>query len=602
MENREENSTLIETNAKHRPFAMGGSDSYLISFEDMVPDRLGDHIKDNMMGLWFPPYRLLSSIEVEKDGLIPKPVEMITTGRRRSFIYDGFQLHISFESSSGSLVLEVNASREGELALILRPGIIPIWGTNTRFQSNTSINESSIVWEILPVKERIELELPPGSRALPRNGSIAISFTGDARFRFSRIADNGDPDSTSSWGRIVSMKGTELHGVGGGLGGYFDWAKTNLKWLYFQYRNGINCIAAGQPEFPWFFSIDTFLSLDGMLASGFFDMTRNSLDFLFRLAEKQNGRMPHEILATGEISNPGNLEETAYMPIALAKYFKWTGDRSLVDRYLPVAISGLKSLYESGMKGKAVMEDHDAGEGVDIDTLSYYVKAVDSLEYLQKRCGCVIENEVLKMLTEKREETKKFILSEMWMDEFKAYADRHIDGIPVMKGFWTTIMPFEQGIAPKGRFEAFVNGEHFREISKEDGLRVDKNGFVMPVNTGLLVNASLKYGNFQIAWANFHKNLGTFGKFSTASFPEITNHSRGCFLQAWSAALIIENLITGFFGVEPDNETVKMAPKFAEGYGLEGAELLNLRIGTKAYRIRYSSARDYSVEGVQHNA
>src|SRR5205085_5679590 len=64
-------------------------------------------------------------------------------------------------------------------------------------------------------------------------------------------------------------------------------------------------IMAGLQGFAWYFGCDTYYSLSGLLVS---DQTQTGLATLKLLASyggKQRGRIPHEIVQTGEMFNPG---------------------------------------------------------------------------------------------------------------------------------------------------------------------------------------------------------------------------------------------------------------------------------------------------------
>lgn len=597
MAGKEENNRVIISETSHKPFSVSGPDSYFISFEDLVPGKLGDHINDNMMGLWIPPFRLLSSISVKRNGILMKPIGMTISDSGRVFDFSDFDLGLSYSRQDGCFKLDVISTHMARpVDLILQTDVIPIWGIEAGYGFSTHERNGRVDWEIDPIGEEVELSAS-GEYELAVEGSVVkIRVLRDATCWIRRKSRPLPEQSVSEWSALVQEVGTDLNSPGSDLGYYFNWAKSNMKWLYFHYDGERKCIAAGQPEFPWFFSVDTFIALEGILSAGFFGIARNSLDTLFSLAQSRNGVMPHEILATGKISNPGNLEETAYMPIALRQYHAWTGDDSLIRRHLRTALKGMNILAGTDLKGKGVMEDHNAGEGIDIDTASYFVRALEALEYLSHETCMEIDGENLQSINGLHGRWKKFVLEEMWVKEHSAFADRYIDGVPVMKGFWTTIIPFEQGLPDRSKFEQFVKGDHLGKMVTHDGLRVDDNGFVMPVNTGLLVKAALKYGYPEMAVENLRKNLGTFGKFSSASFPEITNNSKGCFLQAWSAALAIENVVCGFLGIKPTPEGPEVNPVWSDYIAPPGSLLSNLRVRDKTYSITLEGAGKYKID------
>lgn len=583
---------LFQTHVRHAPFAVTGPRSYYIGFEDFYPDRLGEHIKNNMMGLWFPPYRILESIYFEKDGAIMKSRDLKLSKDYRLFFFDGFEAVMFITEDRSSLVFKIksNPAVVSGVSVHLKCNVIPIWGISPEYK-----------WELKGIGDSPKLEINNGEMnisfcqsglgeakisddeivyPITGNGSLIIS---DAK-HVSRKVSSNRPNKYAEFDRNY----TQLITGNSELNTRFSWSKVNISWLYADYGSGLTCITGGQPEFPWFFSIDTFIALSGILSSGFFDVAHNSLDTLFTFAANQKGIMPHEILVNGVVSNSGNLEETAYMPIALWQYYNWTADSTLLKKHFDTAVKGYERLLENGLKGKGVMEDHNAGEGIDVDTVCYFINGGNRLLQINDLINGGISTSLSSRLKDDVAHWKKFLNREMWIRDENAYADRYVDGVPLLNEFWTTILPFEQGLASnKGRYERFIRSPYFENMSTREGLKVDRNGHVMPVNTGLLVNGALRYEDTETAWDFFSRNLSSFGKFSTASFPEITNNNRGCFLQAWSGALVVENVVGGFLGVTAEGGMLKVSPRMPKELNLLKVRLNNLRAGDKSYNITF---------------
>ena len=72
---------------------------------------------------------------------------------------------------------------------------------------------------------------------------------------------------------------------------------------------------------------------------GQYELARETLKLLADYSEKVNGngRIVHEITTYGLCSNPGNTQETAHFVTALWNYWRWTGDRSLINETMPLA-------------------------------------------------------------------------------------------------------------------------------------------------------------------------------------------------------------------------------------------------------------------------
>lgn len=578
-------SLSIIEKPQHRPFAITGPSSYFIGFDDFRPDTLGEHLKGDMMGIWFPPYRFISSLSFWRDKQLETAVEFETHPRKRVFHFIGFDVIISVDGLCSSMRIEVapKGDFKGSVEAKFKVGVLPIWDTFPSYEYGVKLEADSPKISINGGESDLRIKTDSDHYAQIDEENIVMEMDKPTVLTLTHEKGSQPDKVDRERGRYRYNESgySVLHCREEGLKSKFQWSKVNMEWLYSEYDSSLRCITAGQPEFPWFFSIDTFISLEGLLSSGYFEIAKNSLSTLFNIQERQKGRMPHEILANGKVSNPGNLEETAYAPFALMQYYKWTLDAELPGRYLNTASMGLEKLLSEGLKGKGVMEDHNAGEGIDIDTVCYFIKGCHSLVYFDDKFGGMLKDETRDKLIGESVVWGRFIEDEMWIPEENAYADRYIDGVPRLKGFWTTIIPFEQQLAPIEHYNRFAGSQYFMNMLSDEGLKTDQNGAIMPVNTGLLVKSMVNYNDLEKAWSLFLKNISTFGKFSSGCFPEISNNSRGCFLQAWSGAVNVENLIEGFMGIYPQDGQLRMNPRLPEA-------LKNSSLSIKRVRLSHS--------------
>jgi hypothetical protein len=94
-------------------------------------------------------------------------------------------------------------------------------------------------------------------------------------------------------------------------------AQANLRLLRASYPTLGGYFLAGLPEYPQLFGCDTAYSVAGAVAGGFGEATRSALDALAGYAERACGRVPHEITTNGRVFNPGNIQETPQLTIAV---------------------------------------------------------------------------------------------------------------------------------------------------------------------------------------------------------------------------------------------------------------------------------------------
>ena len=114
----------------------------------------------------------------------------------------------------------------------------------------------------------------------------------------------------------------------------YKWIKYNSEWFIREVPEIGRGIAAGYPDYPWWFGCDSEYALQGYLATGNFDITRSSIALLASLNQtNSNGRIVHEASTNGVVFNPGNINETPQFVSLLWQTYLWTGDRSILEEH-----------------------------------------------------------------------------------------------------------------------------------------------------------------------------------------------------------------------------------------------------------------------------
>src|SRR5262249_60868850 len=87
----------------------------------------------------------------------------------------------------------------------------------------------------------------------------------------------------------------------------FGWAKVNLQMLERNVPGIGQGLAAGLPDFPWWFGKDTTYATLPLVASGQFELALTSLRSLARYSQaiKSDGRLLHEILTQDQAHDTG---------------------------------------------------------------------------------------------------------------------------------------------------------------------------------------------------------------------------------------------------------------------------------------------------------
>jgi hypothetical protein len=112
-------------------------------------------------------------------------------------------------------------------------------------------------------------------------------------------------------------------------------------------------IGAGWPDYPWLFATDGEYSAFAAVAAGQFTAIKDHLRALrdvSLVANGDTGKVVHEVVPDGSVyfgvnADPGNTDETAKFPSAVALVWRWTGDAAFRDEMYPFAVKNLRYIY-----------------------------------------------------------------------------------------------------------------------------------------------------------------------------------------------------------------------------------------------------------------
>ncbi|WP_373512847.1 glycogen debranching protein, partial [Persicitalea sp.] len=208
----------------------------------------------------------------------------------------------------------------------------------------------------------------------------------------------------------------------------FRWVKYNTDWLVRDVPQLGRGLSAGLPDYPWWFGVDNEYALQGAVATGRFDLARNTVNLLHQLSEQRNGngRIIHEASTNGYVFNPGNVNETPQFVSMIWQIYLWTGDRKFLATYYPTVKQGLKWLLENNDKDKnllpdgfGMMEIHGLNSEM-IDVAAYTQQAFSVAADMAVEMG---EADVGQNYRSLAQTLKTKINNEFWVDEHDSYAD-----------------------------------------------------------------------------------------------------------------------------------------------------------------------------------
>ncbi len=120
-------------------------------------------------------------------------------------------------------------------------------------------------------------------------------------------------------------------------------------------------IGAGFPDYPWLFATDGEFTAFATVALGQFEPIEAHLRALREaslITNGTSGKVVHEVVTDGSVyfganADPGNTDESAKFPSAVALIWRWTGDNAFRDEMYAFAKSNLEYIY------RELDADHD---------------------------------------------------------------------------------------------------------------------------------------------------------------------------------------------------------------------------------------------------
>ncbi|MBR5225620.1 MAG: glycogen debranching protein, partial [Clostridia bacterium] len=379
----------------------------------------------------------------------------------------------------------------------------------------------------------------------------------------------------------------------------FDWVKVHCDWLTVNAGEYGRAIAAGLPEYPWWFGCDSCYTIQGLLCVGQYELARQTLKLLADYSAKVNdgnGRIVHEITPYGLCPNPGNTQETAHFVTAVWHYWQWTGDESLVYELLPLLEKSMQWLEQMDEDGDCF----PSGYGI-IEIAGLSAEMIDTAVYTAQAWGCFADFMALAGESEKEERARKkhetcvrAVNTVLWDEEEGLYCDAcaSVDFVRACRenilfrrgdsrneaagaafdamvekkaaqgdgetGFiinknWIQNTPMEAGIAPADKAATALENMHTPDYIGPWGmyLNVLRQDQTMTISTGAMAVAQARYGYADRALELLEKMNATFGLVGPGQFAEMSP-DYGCVVQAWTAYALFTPVVRHMLGIQPD--------------------------------------------------
>ena len=397
----------------------------------------------------------------------------------------------------------------------------------------------------------------------------------------------------------------------------------------------IRWIGAGWPDYPWLFATDGEYTAFAAVASGQFAAIEDHLRALrdvSHVANGDSGKIVHEVTPDGQVyfganRDPGNTDETAKYPSAVALVWRWTGDRSFLDEMYPSATRAMRYIYreldqdgDGWPEGLGNVERPGMGEEK-LDNTVYTIRGLRDLADLAAAEG---DTTTRQWAANKAADLEKRFEAAWWYGPTaQQYADSLDDpgDTKVFQRHWIGVTPVEAELTLPGfRYQPLASLDHARQLvakreescySGEFGLfhtgapgcdsatsTVPAERTVFTLNTSIMAVAEAAIGRMgtdqlqRYTTANARVQLGPSVWELPGGMPEISPSpdfganidrkftERSMALQAWGTYGILWPVVHFELGVFPDvgRGTLRVVPQVPDGQ--ERVAAGNVRVGS----------------------
>jgi hypothetical protein len=220
---------------------------------------------------------------------------------------------------------------------------------------------------------------------------------------------------------------------------------------------------AGVPDYPWMFGTDQEYTVFALLAAGQFATAEDGLRSLARvsiIANHNSGKLVHETVTDGSVffglnDDPGDIDETAKFPNAVAMVWRWTGDNRFRDQMYPFAKKNM--LYLIGLtKGDDDPWPDGAGNeeapGLGPDAVDVAVYTIRGLYDLADMAATKGDTATQRWAVSHATALQRWFSADWWLPDIPQFADSLTDpaNTPNMQRFWTAVTPMEAELYPGG--------------------------------------------------------------------------------------------------------------------------------------------------------
>src|SRR6266480_4894900 len=220
---------------------------------------------------------------------------------------------------------------------------------------------------------------------------------------------------------------------------------------------------AGFPDYPRMFATDQEYTMFALLAAGQFATAEDGLRSLAAasdIANDRSGKVVHETVTDGSVyfglnDEPGDIDETAKFPTAVANVWRWTGDSSFRDQMYDFSKRNMEYMVNLTTNDDDVWPDGSGNEeapGLGPDAVDVAVYTIRGLYDLADMAASKGDTATQQWADSHAAAMVQRFSGDWWMPSIPQFADSLTDPANTqnMQRFWTAVTPMEAELYPGG--------------------------------------------------------------------------------------------------------------------------------------------------------
>lgn len=469
------------------PYITAGLKSCIIGSQDGSFPDIGNHVKNEMGGIWSHPIKLADGYWLRlSDGkdnsavLLNKASNFTVFPHYNRFDYGSVLNGIEISSTQFSsdkergvaitytLTNKSTDTRHLNLNFILRSDLSPVWfstengiydspdhaewnknnaafvykdsinswyaicGSNLKINSFAIADDSCAQTSGMGVTTHMRgfLNLKPGEKASVNYVLAGSNFSQKkAEADYRSLLTNINKEVVEKATRYKEdLQYSVIQIPDKRLEDAYYWSRINTQWLQTEVDTIGKFLTAGAVEYPWLFGCDNSYALQGVASVGGFDMAESTIDLLAEISNRTNGngRIIHEMSTNGYVGNRGNTQETAHFIMAVWDIFCWTGNIDFLQRHYKYMKKGIQWLTtEMDQNGDSYPEGYGIMEvkGLNAELIDVAVYTQQALDAMNKMANILGDKTYATRCQIEANKMKVRINKDFWDASQKSYCD-----------------------------------------------------------------------------------------------------------------------------------------------------------------------------------